>query len=314
LGLAAIWVLVAVCGGYLIVRVLDLGINDLACQDDPKHRLLPDYALLAWSVAAVVAGRFLGPLLHPVPENERAEQVADTVGILAAMAFFAAVMFALIYEGIGVQASRDHNQPIGNFHQLEPITYYVRCAIFYDKSGTPSFGLWTYIIFALTGFLAGHWLWPYNPPGRDTEAVGDEPQLHLGPRQLVWPTVLTLAAVVVVAVAGFSFLSFALAANPNTAVALNPNAAVVVNPAAQADVVAHTEGTFRTGILIVVVFVTIFFLVIASLDFVFALKRWDSIGLRVQRWARANVWFAFGLLGVLGALVAHFGGNEIQYS
>jgi hypothetical protein len=78
--------------------------------------------------------------------------------------------------------------------------------------------------------------------------------------------------------------------------------------------VAQTEGTFRAGILIVIAFLTISFVAIAFLDFFFACQKWDSSGLRVQRWAQANFWFAFGLLGVLGALVAHFVGNEIQYS
>ena len=65
--------------------------------------LLLDYQLRAWSVGMV-------------PENKRAKHLADEMGILAAMSFFATVTFPLLYEGIGVRASLRqladlHNSP-----------------------------------------------------------------------------------------------------------------------------------------------------------------------------------------------------------
>jgi hypothetical protein len=305
-GLGALVVLVAISGAYLFARAS--GVADPACQEIPDHRLLPDYFLVLWSVAFVYAGRVLGPKMHGLRESAAAEQLADTVGIMSAMLFFGTVTFALIYEGVGVQASLKDGLPVGRFHQLEPITYYVRCAIFYDKSGTGGFGISTYLIFALTAFLAGHWLWPRNPPKPDSRqtraSATSSPSAHQ--YHYIRATLLTLVIVALMTMGGFAFLSFALAANPNTA--------QVVHPELPAATVAATEGTFHTGILAVIVFVTLFFMTIAALDWFFAFQRWDSIGLRVQRWARAHGWFAFGLLMVVGALVAHFAGNEIQYS
>ena len=43
----------------------------------------------------------------------------------------------------------------------------------------------------------------------------------------------------------------------------------------------ETETTFHSGILSVIAFVTVFFLIIASFDWYFALRRWDCVGLRV---------------------------------
>ncbi len=303
--LAGLVVGVGVAGAYLFWRTSDVA--NLACQENPGHRLLPDYLLLAWSVGCVVVGRSVGPRMHTIPEDSGAERIAGIVGILTVMVLLAAVMFAMVYEGIGVQASLDQGIPIGTFHQLEPITYYVRCAIFYDKSSSAGFGIATYAIFGLTGFLAGHWLWPLRPPTRIPDDVENAPVVEPTTRHFVFATLLTVISVAVIVVVGYAFLSDALYANPNTV------AAAQQLPTHSVDV-AETEGTFHNGILAVIAFVTLFFLLIASLDLYFAWRRWDCVGLRVQRWAEANVWFVFCLLSLAAALAAHFGANEIQYS
>ncbi len=151
-----------------------------------------------------------------------------------------------------------------------------------------------------------------HPGAAGTCSSDDWPAVHRPWRRPVpapgcaAPTLLTLGRAVVFVAVGFWLLSFALSANPATAAALRPST--------QAAALAQTEGTFRVGILVVVLFVTLFFISIACLDLLFAARRWDSIGLRIQRWAEANLWFAFGLLVILGALVAHVGGNAIHYA
>jgi hypothetical protein len=42
--------------------------------------------------------------------------------------------------------------------------------------------------------------------------------------------------------------------------------------------------------MVVIVSATLFFLSIALLEFLFAVRKWDPTGLREQRWAAANVW------------------------
>jgi hypothetical protein len=53
--------------------------------------------------------------------------------------------------------------------QLEPITYYVRCAIEHDVD--ISGGLFTRMLITLTFFVAGNWFWPNRRRAATVEAL-----------------------------------------------------------------------------------------------------------------------------------------------
>jgi hypothetical protein len=53
--------------------------------------------------------------------------------------------------------------------QLEPITYYVRCAIEHDVD--ISGGLFTRMLITLTFFVAGNWFWPNRPRAATVETL-----------------------------------------------------------------------------------------------------------------------------------------------
>ena len=118
-----------------------------ACAYDSA---LPDWTLLAIGVAAFVFGHYLGVLLPDRPPQDTA--ASQLMGRLALAFVFLGGTLVWIFEAIGTA-----NLSVGGGAQLEPITYYTRCAIDFDASFTH---LWFTRIAIFGIFLiAGHWFW-----------------------------------------------------------------------------------------------------------------------------------------------------------
>src|SRR5262249_40926640 len=82
---------------------------------------------------------------------------SEVVAIFAFGVFLTAACGVLTYEAIGVMLG---GGPA--VLALQPITYYVRCAIYADKT-SHAFPVATYLVIGLVSGLVGHWLWPWYP-------------------------------------------------------------------------------------------------------------------------------------------------------
>jgi hypothetical protein len=74
---------------------------------------------------------------------------------------------------------------------------------------------------------------------------------------------------------------------------------------------ASSGSTYPLGMTIVILGVFMIFIVVCILDILCALKRWPSIGYRVQRWSRQNPFYVLLFLAVVGAMLAHFLAHHI---
>jgi hypothetical protein len=86
-----------------------------------------------------------------------------------------------------------------------------------------------------------------------------------------------------------------------------------VASAVGAQPVTVNADTYQGGMTGVIIFVFVILAAIAALDVFFAYKRWDALSVRVQGWAHVNPSYAWLVLVLLGALVAHFVGNTVHY-
>jgi len=154
-------------GGYLSWQALY--IDPRGCVD--TIGALPDYPMLLYAIMALTIGRLSGYLRyrnewHTIDEIDRRR--SDLVGIRAMTIFFLAATLILIYEAIGVQQAA-----LQNVQELEPITYYVRCAIYYDKAGATR-GFATFFVVSMLCGLVGHWLWAWHPPGHRIRRLSEQ--------------------------------------------------------------------------------------------------------------------------------------------
>lgn len=117
---------------------------------------LPDSTLYLLGVVAFFGGHFLGDLGAPAP-TARSKR-ARRLGRISLVSAFLILGVIMVFEALGTAEAHVGTPTV----QLEPITYYVRCAIYHDIS-SPSHGAFTVLVIALTFFLAGHWLWGARP-------------------------------------------------------------------------------------------------------------------------------------------------------
>jgi hypothetical protein len=282
-------IVLGLMGIYLVVNAASVA--QTGCQD--TQNFLPDRVLLGFSLVGLLAGRYF-VRLHPTPIATGGQRWSSVVGIFALILFFLAAATALIYEGVGVTEAAIHGKSA--LQQLEPITQYVRCAVYYDKLYSPgNVGFASYFAFFVTSFLVGNWLWPDRFP-RALPPGPPDPE----PMPLVPPVVGVLGSVIVAVVlvwVSANLLGVAFGATPEL----------------QAITAASTGDSFRQGIRIVVGFVFGVFFLISVLDLVFVYRGWESIPMRLERWSRSNAVFVWAWVFVLSLLVVHFVGNRIKY-
>lgn len=158
--LTGVLVLVTLAGVYLIVETFR-GLGQVPTLQDDQHH---GEVIVAFGFFAFICGR-LGHFLRrrqPVAwQPPRWGAAAWTrAGLLA---FFAAGVFLLSYEAIGLWMPNGVS-PWG----IHPITDYVR----YAKEVAP----WpTGITAVVVGFLVGHWLWPPSRSGPANAAAPTSP-------------------------------------------------------------------------------------------------------------------------------------------
>jgi hypothetical protein len=135
--------------------LLDVAAN--GCTDTKNY--LPDYTPLLGGFGALLAGRLIGYARYdPRWAGWSQRRSTRVIGALALCVLLLGASLALIYEAIGVAAAGGPDKA-----SLEPITYYVRCAIWHDKDANSGRAVLTFVVTALTGGLIGSWLWAAIP-------------------------------------------------------------------------------------------------------------------------------------------------------
>jgi hypothetical protein len=127
---------------------------------------LPDWRLVIVGLLGFVGGRQLSRLSQR-REYAPTSHGSDAVGQWAMVCVLAGMTVVWFYEAIGV--AHVSASSLGAT-QFEPITYYIRCAIYHDKAAT-GVGWWTMFVVFLVCGLAGHWLWSEHPRLRRTRAT-----------------------------------------------------------------------------------------------------------------------------------------------
>ncbi len=135
---------------------------------------LPAPWLVAAGIGAFAGGRFFTRLRAPRPhELERrtdASRGSVFVGQLAWVALLMLLVGVWFYEAIGTAHVSAGAAGAGGF---EPITYYIRCAI-YDDRAHQTVAPYTLLVVSFICFLAGRWLWSDHkdvPPPPRSEQV-----------------------------------------------------------------------------------------------------------------------------------------------
>lgn len=114
---------------------------------------LPSYPLFFLGALALFAGRVLGKLdpRRPPQPTSRSKRM----GRLALVCVFALNVVVWFFEALGTaQVSASS----ANTAQFEPITFYIRCAMYHDISSISN-GAITAFVIILVCIVVGHWLW-----------------------------------------------------------------------------------------------------------------------------------------------------------
>jgi hypothetical protein len=141
---------------------------------------LPDWSFVVVGIVAVVIGSFLGRARpHAAELTGHPHTQARVLAPLLATLLLFLVTFALAYEAAGV--AHAEYQSVGEKTIAQPITYYVRCAIFYDfypdfnptqpTTATRHMPWATYALVAGFCMLLGNWLW-WPPFGSRPSGAG----------------------------------------------------------------------------------------------------------------------------------------------
>jgi hypothetical protein len=137
------------------------------CVFDAQY--LPAPWLVAAGLASFVGGRFFTRLRKPREDrtlSKRAEHNSGCLGQFAFSVVFATLAGVWFYEAVGTAHLRSDANGVGGF---EPITYYIRCAVYADRSHVGA-APYTLILVSFICFLIGRWLWSAHkklppPPG-----------------------------------------------------------------------------------------------------------------------------------------------------
>ncbi len=134
-----------------------------------QSQYLPAPWLVGAGLAAFVGGRYFTWLRAPrqLTLSDRGQRGSGVLGQLAFVFVFIALVFVWFFEAKGTAHLSSDLHGVGG---VEPITYYIRCAVYADRSHI-AVAPYTTIVVALICFVAGRWLWsshkdmPATPPG-----------------------------------------------------------------------------------------------------------------------------------------------------
>jgi hypothetical protein len=138
--------------------------NPILCGYDTDY--LPDWWLLPVGILALLGGRFVSVLNASTADaaSRRPTRASTTAAQVALVLAFLMLAIIWLVEALGTA----HVSVTSG--ELEPITWYVRCAITRDRflstlqvGPWSHIGLWTLLIVITACYTAGHWLWSYHP-------------------------------------------------------------------------------------------------------------------------------------------------------
>lgn len=132
------------------------GSGPITC--DPRQAFLPDPWFIGVGLVGLVVGRYLSHWRRRpyVGQSVRGRQ---TIGQLALVGTFLALTGVWFLEAIGTAHVSMADASTATF---EPITFYVRCAIYIDRASN-GVGWWSTAVVLSVSLLAGHWLWADHP-------------------------------------------------------------------------------------------------------------------------------------------------------
>ncbi len=147
--------------------------NPLLCGYETDY--LPDWWLLPVGILALLGGRFISVLNAPPkdPGSGRRPSAKAKEAQVALVALFALLAAVWYIEALG---TAHVSAAVG---ELDPITWYTRCAIYHDRAASTfqigpwsHIGPWTFLVAVTACFTAGHWLWSYHPDLRSRGGAG----------------------------------------------------------------------------------------------------------------------------------------------
>jgi hypothetical protein len=127
---------------------------------------LPDWSFVIVGLLGFLGGRQLSRFSQR-REYAPSAHGSAAVGQWAMFCVLLGMTVVWFYEAVGV--AHVSASSLGAT-QFEPITYYIRCAIYHDKASN-GIGWWTMFVVFLVCGLAGHWLWSEHPRLRRTRAA-----------------------------------------------------------------------------------------------------------------------------------------------
>ena len=139
-----------------------------------ESQYLPAPWLVVIGLGAFVGGRYFTRLRAPDTQprvlGPKRQRGSTIVGQLAFFSVFLALAGVWFYEAIGTAHVSSAANGFGGY---EPITYYIRCAVYDDRSHL-TVAPYTMFVVALICFLAGRWLWSSHkdvPPAPPPDQV-----------------------------------------------------------------------------------------------------------------------------------------------
>ena len=150
---------------YLAVLGVFLGLaidrnGPITC--DPKQTYLPDWLFVGVELAGLVGGRLLSHWRRRpyVVQTERGREIMGQLAMASMLLILTGIWFV---EAIGTAHISMADTSTATF---EPITFYIRCAIYNDRAAN-GVGWWSVAIVLSISVLVGHWLWADHPPRLD---------------------------------------------------------------------------------------------------------------------------------------------------
>ena len=143
---------VLVAAAYLLNELSRL--EPSKCLQGPSTT--PGLSFVGVGIVGLLVGRYSGALRFysrtTDPRDGARDPASVLIGRIALTVIFLALVPVFLYEAVGVY------QPPNGF---EPITYYVRCSIWFDN--TFGAGIASKAVILGVCFLFGRWLWSWHP-------------------------------------------------------------------------------------------------------------------------------------------------------
>lgn len=157
--------LVLLTSGFALGLFVLLDKTPANCAYDQDY--LPNVLLFAIGISAIFLGRYFGRLDQRA--TAKATEPSRRTSRLLIMGAFALSTVVWFCEALGTAHVAIAASSKAAF---EPITFYIRCAIYRDISGI-SGGAFTIALIVIICFLMGEWFWAEYRPGKGGRSEAD---------------------------------------------------------------------------------------------------------------------------------------------